>query len=83
MAGMGRGDLPHEDQIYAILESEDGDLGRVYLEAQCPPRNRPKVPGPDGDGKTRIEEAMMEVAVSLAKAMEDEDKGVLFKDREN
>ncbi|KAL7271117.1 Dinucleoside triphosphate hydrolase [Rhizina undulata] len=76
-------DIPHEDQIYAMLESDDGDLGRVYLEAQFPPRNRPKFPVPDGERKPRSEEAMMEEAASLAKAMEDEDKGVLFKDREN
>jgi bis(5'-adenosyl)-triphosphatase len=29
-------DLPHEDQIYTMLESTDGDLGKNYLEAQHP-----------------------------------------------
>lgn len=68
-------DLPQEDQIYAMLESEDGDLGRNYLEAQNPAVTengaRPKFPTvhPDAERKPRSEEAMAEEAKWLAGCM--------------
>ncbi|CAZ82645.1 unnamed protein product [Tuber melanosporum] len=74
-------DLPQEDQIYAMLESEDGDLGRNYLEAQHSAvmnnSARPKFPTvhPDAERKPRSEEAMAEEAKWLAGCMGEGEEG--------
>jgi len=74
-------DLPQEDQIYAMLESEDGDLGRNYLEAQHPAVTengaRPKFPTvhPDAERKPRSEETMAEEAKWLAGCMGEREEG--------
>ncbi|KAG0633668.1 HIT-like domain-containing protein [Tuber brumale] len=74
-------DLPQEDQIYAMLESEDGDLGRNYLEAQPSAimnnGARPKFPTvhPDAERKPRSEETMAEEAKWLAGCMGQGEEG--------
>ncbi|KAG0132930.1 HIT-like domain-containing protein [Tuber indicum] len=74
-------DLPQEDQIYAMLESEDGDLGRNYLEAQHSAvmnnSARPKFPTvhPDAERKPRSEETMAEEAKWLAGCMGEGEEG--------
>jgi len=71
-------DLEKEDQIYTMLESDDGDLTRNYLEAQNPTLTtdtnratsveRPKFPTvhPDEERRPRTEQVMEEEAVWLA-----------------
>ncbi|PUU72259.1 HIT-like domain-containing protein [Tuber borchii] len=74
-------DLPQEDQIYTMLESQDGDLGRNYLEAQHPAVTengaRPKFPTvhPDAERKPRSEETMAEEAKWLAGCMGEGEEG--------
>lgn len=82
-------DLEKEDQIYAMLESEDGDLGRNYLAAQHPAAvdtngeqggsaavgKRPKFPTvhPDSERRPRTEQMMKEEADWLAQRITESD----------
>ncbi|KAL0638441.1 Dinucleoside triphosphate hydrolase [Maublancomyces gigas] len=65
-------DLEKEDQIYTMLESSDGDLGRSYLEADSQGLDasvgRPKFPTIplDSERRPRTEQVMREEAVWLA-----------------
>lgn len=65
-------DLEKEDQIYTMLESTDGDLGRSYLEAHSQELDasveRPKFPTIplDSERRPRTEQVMKEEAVWLA-----------------
>lgn len=69
-------DLETVDQIYTMLESNDGDLGRNYLEAQsqalaAASMKRPKFPTmhPDSERRPRSEQIMREEAVWLASSI--------------
>lgn len=65
-------DLEKEDQIYTMLESSDGDLGRSYLEAHRQGSDasmeKPKFPTIplDTERKPRTEQVMREEAAWLA-----------------
>lgn len=70
-------DLEKEDQIYTMLESNDGDLGRNYLEAQHQVLGasavRPKFPtmDPNSERKPRSDQVMRDEAVWLASRIQE------------
>ncbi|KAF8416175.1 HIT-like domain-containing protein [Tirmania nivea] len=69
-------DLPNSDDIYALIESEAGDLGKLLPESQVPDGERAKFPTPLPDElrKPRTVDDMEKEAKMLAKFMTEYDR---------